>query len=48
MHITGGVLFMWDTVPSFQNVGSCLKKPDFGTPKIENALFMGPNGKQPL
>jgi hypothetical protein len=48
MLIAGGLLFMWDVVPNFQNCVSvpASQKPDFGIPKIENALFVRQNGKQ--
>jgi hypothetical protein len=33
---------------SVSRFGSCLtKKPDFGTPKMENTLFMGRNENRP-
>jgi hypothetical protein len=40
---------MWDVVSSFLNVVSVIasQKPDFGTPKVENAQFVGQNGKPP-
>jgi hypothetical protein len=45
MHISSGLLFMWDVVSSFQKLSH--KKPDFGTPKMKNTLFMGRNRKRP-
>jgi hypothetical protein len=44
MRIPGGLLFMWGVVPTFQfrfSVASSQKKPDFGIPKMEKALFVG-------
>jgi hypothetical protein len=44
MCILGGILFMWGIVSSFTFavlMSASQKKPDFGTSKIENALFMG-------
>jgi hypothetical protein len=42
-HIPDGVLFMWGVFPSFRFRVSvaALQKPDFGTLKMEKALFMG-------
>jgi hypothetical protein len=43
MHIPGGLLFMWGVFPSFRfrvSVAASQKKPDFGTPKMEKALFV--------
>jgi hypothetical protein len=47
MHISCGLLFIWDIIPSFQNVVSVVASQthDFGTQKIENALFVGRNRK---
>jgi hypothetical protein len=42
MRIPGGLLFMWGVFPIFRfrvSVAASQKKPDFGTPKIEKALF---------
>jgi hypothetical protein len=51
MHIPGGVLFMWGVFPSFRFhvsvAASHTKKPDFGTPKIEKAIFLGQNENRP-
>jgi hypothetical protein len=50
MRILGGLLFMWDVFPSFQFgvlIAASQKKPDFGTPKMAKALFMGRNGNRP-
>jgi hypothetical protein len=43
MCIPDGLLFMWGVVPNFCFAVSVVasQKPDFGTPKMENALFMG-------
>jgi hypothetical protein len=44
MCILGGLQFMWSIFPSFQfrvSVAASQKKPDFGTSKMEKALFMG-------
>jgi hypothetical protein len=45
MCIPDGLLFMWGVVPNFCFAVSVVasQKPDFGTPKMENALFMGQN-----
>jgi hypothetical protein len=45
MCIPGGLLFMWGVVPSFSFavLVAASQKPDFGTPKMETALFMGRN-----
>jgi hypothetical protein len=51
MHIRGGLLFIWGAMTSFQfffSVVASQKKPDFGTLKMEKALFMGRNENQPL
>jgi hypothetical protein len=47
---TGVILFVWDVVPSFENIISVVashKKPDFYTPKMKNAFFIGQTGKRP-
>jgi hypothetical protein len=47
--ITGGLLFIWDVVLSFQNivlVAISQQKSDFGTPKMENTHFVGRNRKR--
>jgi hypothetical protein len=44
MCIPGGLLFMWCIFPCFQfrvSVAASQKKPNFGTPKMEKALFVG-------
>jgi hypothetical protein len=46
-----GILFMWGVVPSFRfaiSVAASQKKSDFGTPKMENTLFMGRYENRPL
>jgi hypothetical protein len=43
MRIPGGLVFMWGVFPSFRFrvlVAASQKKPDFGTPKMEKALFV--------
>jgi hypothetical protein len=43
MRIPGGLLFMWGVFPTFRfrvSVAASQKKPDFGTLKMEKALFM--------
>jgi hypothetical protein len=50
MCIQGGLLFIWGVVHSFPfavSVVALQKKTYFGTPKIENTLFMGRNKNQP-
>jgi hypothetical protein len=43
MYISNGLFFMWGVLPSirFHVSVAALKKPDFGTPKMEKSLFMG-------
>jgi hypothetical protein len=44
--ILDSLLFMWGVLPSFRfrvSVAASQKKPDFGTLKIEKALFVGGN-----
>jgi hypothetical protein len=49
MRIPWGLLFMWGVFPSFQFRVSVAasQNPDFGTPKIEKALFVGRNENRP-
>jgi hypothetical protein len=51
MRIPGGLLFMWGVFPSFRfpvSLAASQKKPDFGTPKMEKALFVVRNKNRPL
>jgi hypothetical protein len=50
MRIPDGLLLMWGVVPTFRFhvlVDASQKKPYFGTPKMEKALFVRPNENRP-
>jgi hypothetical protein len=49
MHIPGGLLFMWNVVPNFPFaiLIAASQKSDFGSLKMENALFLGRNKNRP-
>jgi hypothetical protein len=43
-RIPRGLIFMWDVFPSFRfrvSITASQKNPNFDTPKMEKALFMG-------